>query len=126
MALAFVGASVERTIGGRKRFDNRNLQRQEFRFFQLTGQWLLRSMLLDIEQLSTLVAFADTGSVKGAASLVHKTPSAVSVQLSKLGETVKRELLRRQGRRLVVTHDGAELVGHARRLLADTRSALDT
>lgn len=81
-------------------------------------------MLLDIEQLVTLVAFADTGSIKGAASLVHRTPSAVSVQLAKLSRSLNRELLRRQGRRLTVTHDGAELVRHARRMLAIQREAL--
>ncbi|RYX91973.1 MAG: LysR family transcriptional regulator [Comamonadaceae bacterium] len=75
-------------------------------------------MLLDTEQLRTLVAFADAGSCKGAAQLVHKTPSAVSVHLAKLGETLSRELLRRHGRRLVLTHDGTELVRYARRILA--------
>ena len=34
-------------------------------------------MLLDTEQLRTLVAFADAGSCKGAAQLVHKTPDRV-------------------------------------------------
>ncbi|MDO9404263.1 MAG: LysR substrate-binding domain-containing protein [Polaromonas sp.] len=75
-------------------------------------------MLLDTEQLRTLVAFADAGSCKGAAHLVHKTPSAVSLHLAKLGEALSRELLRRQGRRLVLTHDGTELVRYARRILA--------
>ena len=75
-------------------------------------------MLLDTEQLRTLVAFADAGSCKGAAQLVHKTPSAVSLHLSKLAQTLARELLQRQGRRLVLTHDGTELVRYARRILA--------
>lgn len=75
-------------------------------------------MLLDTEQLRTLVAFADAGSCKGAAQLVHKTPSAVSVHLSKLAQALSRELLRHQGRRLVLTHDGTELVRYARRILA--------
>ncbi|MDP9607700.1 UNVERIFIED_ORG: DNA-binding transcriptional LysR family regulator [Variovorax paradoxus] len=81
-------------------------------------------MQLDIDQLSTLVAFADSGSVKGAAALVHKTPSAVSVQLAKLGSTIGRELLQKQGRRLLLTHDGTELVRHARRMLGVQREAL--
>ena len=75
-------------------------------------------MLLDTEQLRTLVAFADAGSCNGAAQLVHKTPSAVSVHLAKLSETLARELFKRQGRRLVLTHDGTELVRYARRILA--------
>lgn len=75
-------------------------------------------MLLDTEQLRTLVAFADAGSCKGAAQLVHKTPSAVSLHLSKLAQSLSRELLQLQGRRLVLTHDGTELVRYARRILA--------
>ena len=75
-------------------------------------------MLLDTEQLRTLVAFADAGSCKGAAQLVHKTPSAVSLHLSKLAQTLSRDLLQHQGRRLVLTHDGTELVRYARRILA--------
>ena len=81
-------------------------------------------MLLDTEQLRTLVAFADTGSCKGAALLVHKTPSAVSVHLSKLAQALGRELLAHQGRRLVLTHDGNELVRYARRILALQGEAL--
>ncbi len=75
-------------------------------------------MLLDTEQLRTLVAFADAGSCLGAAQLVHKTPSAVSLHLSKLAHALSRELLQRQGRRLVLTRDGTELVRYARRILA--------
>jgi len=74
-------------------------------------------MVLDLEQLRTLVAFADSGSCRGAAHLVHKTPSAVSMQLSKLTQALNRELLQRQGRRLALTHDGNELVRYARRML---------
>lgn len=81
-------------------------------------------MVLDIEQLRTLVAFADAGSCKGAAHLVHKTPSAVSVHLSKLAASLERALLQREGRRLVLTHDGTELVRYARRMLALQSEAL--
>jgi DNA-binding transcriptional LysR family regulator len=75
-------------------------------------------MVLDLDQLRTLVAFADSGSCRGAGHLVHKTPSAVSMHLSKLALALGRELLQRQGRRLVLTHDGGELVRYARRMLA--------
>ncbi|WP_088284562.1 LysR substrate-binding domain-containing protein [Ideonella sp. A 288] len=81
-------------------------------------------MLLDLEQLRTLVAFADAGSCRGAAHLVHKTPSAVSMHLSKLGQQLDRDLLQRQGRRLALTHDGNELVRYARRMLALQAEAL--
>jgi DNA-binding transcriptional LysR family regulator len=75
-------------------------------------------MVLDLEQLRTLVAFVDSGSCRGAAHVVHKTPSAVSMHLSKLAQALDRGLVRRQGRRLALTHDGNELVRYARRMLA--------
>lgn len=74
--------------------------------------------MLDLDQLRTLVAFADSGSGKAAAMLVHRTSSAVSLHLSKLAESVGRTLFERQGRRLVLTADGADLVRYARRMLA--------
>jgi len=74
--------------------------------------------VLDLDQLRTLVAFADGGSGKAAATLVHRTSSAVSLHLSKLAESVGRTLFERQGRRLVLTADGADLVRYARRMLA--------
>lgn len=74
-------------------------------------------MSLDLDQLRTLVAFADTGSVKNAARVVHKTPSAVSTHLSKLAGTVGRTLLQRRGRGLDLTPDGAEVVKYARRIV---------
>lgn len=74
--------------------------------------------MLDLEQLRSLVAFADSGSCKGAAALVHKTPSAVSLHLGKLAAALDRSLFERTGRRLVLTADGAELVRYGRRLLA--------
>ncbi len=48
--------------------------------------------LLDIDQLRTLIAIADTGSFTRAADIVHKTQSAVSMQMKRLEERVGREL----------------------------------
>src|SRR5690606_33143557 len=76
------------------------------------------TMGLDLEHLRTLVTFADTGSVKGTARVVHKTPSAVSTQLSKLAETVGRPLLKKRGRGLELTPDGVEVAKTARRMVA--------
>jgi DNA-binding transcriptional LysR family regulator len=75
-------------------------------------------MTLDLEQLRTLVAFADAGSGRGAAHLLHRTPSAVSTHLAKLAAGLGRTLLQREGRRLLLTPDGQALVRYARRLLA--------
>lgn len=74
--------------------------------------------MLDLDQLRSFVAFADSGSCTAAAAQVHKTPSAVSLQLGKLAATLGRQLVERRGRRLVLTADGDELVRYGRRLLA--------
>lgn len=74
--------------------------------------------MLDLDQLRSFVAFADSGSCTAAAAMVHKTPSAVSLQLGKLAATLGRTLVERRGRRLVLTADGDELVRYGRRLLA--------
>ena len=44
--------------------------------------------LLDIDQLRTFVAIADTGSFTRAAEIVHKTQSAVSMQMKRLEDRV--------------------------------------
>ncbi|MGJ0204563.1 LysR family transcriptional regulator [Leucobacter sp. gxy201] len=74
-------------------------------------------MSLDLDQLRTLLAFADTGSVKNAARVVRRTPSAVSTHLSKLSTSIGRPLLQRRGRGLELTPDGAEVVKIARRMV---------
>ena len=53
--------------------------------------------LLDIDQFRTFVAIADTGSFTRAAEVVHKTQSAVSMQMKRLEERVgKRDLRARR------------------------------
>ena len=55
--------------------------------------------LLDIDQLRTFVAIADTGSFTRAADVVHKTQSAVSMQMMKrLEERLGRSIFERDGR----------------------------
>ena len=50
--------------------------------------------LIDIDQLRTFIAIAETGSFTKAADLVHKTQSAVSMQMKRLagGATRPRDL----------------------------------
>ncbi len=54
--------------------------------------------LLDIDQLRTLIAIADTGSFTKAADVVHKTQSAVSMQMKRLEERVGRDIFEKDGR----------------------------
>ena len=44
------------------------------------------TVLLDIDQLRTFIAIAETGSFTKAAEVVNKTQSAVSMQMKRLEE----------------------------------------
>ncbi|ACL62006.1 transcriptional regulator, LysR family [Methylobacterium nodulans ORS 2060] len=72
---------------------------------------------LDIDQLRTLVAIADSGSFTQAADLVHKTQSAVSMQMKRLEERVGRAIFSRAGRGVRLTDDGERLLDYARRIV---------
>ena len=83
-----------------------------------------RLPLLDLDVLQTLVAIAETGNFSTAARAVHRTPSAVSMQVKKLEETVGRPVFVRDSRSVSLTSDGEMLVEHARRVLALNREML--
>jgi DNA-binding transcriptional LysR family regulator len=73
--------------------------------------------LLDIDQLRTFVAIADTGSFTRAAEIVHKTQSAVSMQMKRLEERVGRTIFERDGRQSRLTDEGERLLDYARRIV---------
>jgi DNA-binding transcriptional LysR family regulator len=73
---------------------------------------------LDLDQLQTFCAIADCGSFTGAAQRVHKTQSAVSMQIKRLEERLGRTLFMREGRTISMTTDGDELYTRARRMLS--------
>ncbi|MBI2717776.1 MAG: LysR family transcriptional regulator [Rhizobiales bacterium] len=73
---------------------------------------------LDIDLLKTFLAIADTGSFTRAAEEVHKTQSAVSMQMKRLEEVLGRPLFARNGRASRFTADGERLVEYARRMVA--------
>ena len=83
-----------------------------------------RLPLLDLDLLRTLVAINDTGSLSGAAAVVHRTPSAISMQVKKIEELLDRPVLVRDSRSVSFTRDGAFLLEHARRMLALNRDAV--
>ena len=72
---------------------------------------------LDSDHLRTLVAIADSGSFTAAAKTVHRTQSAVSMQIKRLEETIGAALFVRAGRSISLTADGESLLGYARRIL---------
>ncbi|KUP93514.1 LysR family transcriptional regulator [Tritonibacter horizontis] len=73
---------------------------------------------LDITTLRSFVAVADTGGVTRAASFLHLTQSAVSMQLKRLEDMLGVELLDRTGRSIGLTAAGEQLLGYARRMLS--------
>lgn len=79
---------------------------------------------LDLDVLRTFVAIAETGSFTTAASTVFRTPSAVSMQIKKLEDTLGRPVFQRDARSVTLTTEGEMLLGYARRLLAINREAV--
>jgi DNA-binding transcriptional LysR family regulator len=73
--------------------------------------------LLDVDQLRTFIAIAETGSFTKAAGVVNKTQSAVSMQMKRLEERIERPIFARDGRASKLTEDGSRLLDYARRLV---------
>jgi DNA-binding transcriptional LysR family regulator len=77
----------------------------------------------DPELLRTLVAFAETGSLAGAAARVGRTQSAITAQMQRLETSAGVALLEAAGRGRSLTQAGAQLVVHARRILTANNEA---
>jgi DNA-binding transcriptional LysR family regulator len=74
--------------------------------------------MLNLERLRVLHAVALTGSVAGAAQVLHVTTSAVSQQMARLERETGHRLAERHGRGIRLTEAGLLLSGGAGRLLA--------
>jgi DNA-binding transcriptional LysR family regulator len=84
--------------------------------------------VLDLDQLKTFVAICEMGSFTRAADTVHKTQSAVSMQMRRLEERVGKPVFARDGRGSKLTEDGERLLAYARRLMRlndETLAAFD-
>jgi DNA-binding transcriptional LysR family regulator len=82
---------------------------------------------LQIDWLKSFVAAVDAGSLSSAAPEVHRSQSAVSMQIKKLESATGYRLLVRGARQLQLTHEGQTLLGYARRMLdlhAEAQAAL--
>jgi DNA-binding transcriptional LysR family regulator len=73
--------------------------------------------LIDVDQLRTFIAIAETGSFTKAAEVVNKTQSAVSMQMKRLEERLLRPIFARDGRASKLTEDGQRLLDFARRII---------
>lgn len=79
---------------------------------------------LDLDQLHTFVTIADTGSFTRTANEVHRTQSAVSMQMRRLEERIGKTLFEKDGRSNRLTEDGEKLLAYARRLIRLNRETL--
>lgn len=73
---------------------------------------------LQLDWLRAFVAAVEAGSLTAAGRRVHRSQSALSMQIAKLEQAVGRPVLLRTPRRLDLTPAGQALLGHARHLLA--------
>ena len=80
-------------------------------------------MKTTLDELQTLVAVVDTGSITAASEVLGLTISATSRTLSRLEEKLQTTLLRRTTRRLELTEEGMTFLQHARVILASVDEA---
>lgn len=79
---------------------------------------------LDPDLLRTFTTIADTGSFTSAAQAIHKTQSAVSMQMKRLEDQLEKPLFKKQGRSAVMTAEGRSLLSYARKILALQEEAI--
>jgi len=72
---------------------------------------------LQIDWLKCFVAVVDAGSLTAAAGEIHRSQSAVSMQIRKLEEALQQRLLDRDARNLHLTPEGQTLLSYARRII---------
>ncbi|MFL1405311.1 LysR substrate-binding domain-containing protein [Marinobacter sp. M1N3S26] len=80
--------------------------------------------LLDIDVLRTFVAIAESGSFTRAARQVHRTPSALSMQIKRLEDILGQSLFVREARHVRLTSEGEVLLGYGRRFLSLNEEAV--
>lgn len=79
---------------------------------------------LQLDWLRAFVATVDEGSLTAASRVLHRSQSALSMQIAKLEQAAGQPVLVRTPRRLDLTPAGRELLGHARRLVAQHDEAV--
>lgn len=82
------------------------------------------SLMMDMDVLRTFVAVCEAGNFSRAAERVHRTPSAVSLQIKKLEDQAARELFIREARNAILTKDGEMLLVYARKILQLNHEAM--
>ena len=83
--------------------------------------------VLDLELLRTLTVIVDSGGFTEAAKRLHRTQSAISMQVKRLEDSLGVRLLHRNRSRVVLTSEGETLLDYGRRMLSlndEVRQAL--
>jgi DNA-binding transcriptional LysR family regulator len=80
--------------------------------------------LIDVDLLRTFLTIAETGSFTRAADEVHRTQSAVSMQMKKLEEQIGKPLVERGARAIRLTPDGLRLLEYAQRIVSLSEEAV--
>jgi DNA-binding transcriptional LysR family regulator len=75
------------------------------------------AMNVPTDLLRSFLAIVDAGSMAHAKELIFLTQSALSLQMKRLEDLLQQRMFQRNGRSLVLTVAGEELVGLARELL---------
>ncbi|MFO7803339.1 MAG: LysR substrate-binding domain-containing protein [Desulfovermiculus sp.] len=74
--------------------------------------------VLDLELLRTLTVIVDSGGFTEAAKRLHRTQSAISMQVKRLEDSLGVRLLHRNRSRIVLTSEGETLLDYGRRMLS--------
>jgi len=74
---------------------------------------------VNFKLLQAFVAIAEYGTFRQAAEALNKSQSVISVQIRQLEEQLAVPLFHRTTRRVELTREGQELLGHARRAMAE-------
>jgi len=77
-----------------------------------------------IDQLEALAALSRTGTMTAAAQRLRISQSAISKRVASLEARLGRDLVRRHGRGVTITADGAALLKRVEPLLVELRTAL--
>jgi DNA-binding transcriptional LysR family regulator len=75
------------------------------------------AMNIPTDLLRSFLAIVDAGSMAHAKEVIFLTQSAISLQMKRLEDMLQQRMFQRNGRSLVLTAAGEELVGLARELL---------
>ncbi|UPQ70141.1 LysR family transcriptional regulator [Kluyvera ascorbata] len=72
---------------------------------------------MDISDFKTVIALTETGSITGAAKLLHRVPSAITARVQNLESQLATTLFVKSGRRFLPTNDGRVLYENALKII---------